>query len=310
MTSPAISVRGVTKRYGTLAAVDEVTLEVGAGEVYALLGLNGAGKTTLIRMLLGMVRPTAGTLELAGRPVTDRSVWAQVGYLVETPSAYPDLTVRENLEVARRLRRLPGRGRGRRRVGPVRAQALRDLEGAHAVAGQRATAGAGQGAPAPAPDPGARRTGQRPGPGRCRGDPHHAHRPRPRRRGHRPAVQPPAGRGGAGRDPDRHPARRSAHRGAGQHDPGGEHPHPAGGGRAGTSRRAAAILRGAGFVVQQLAVDTLVLEGRAVLHPEEVATALVEGGEPPTRLVVVDEDLEGHFMRLVGHHADAAGGIR
>ena len=57
-------------------------------------------------------------------------------------------------------------------------------------------------------------------------------------------------------------------------------------------------------------VDTLVLEGRAVLHPEEVATALVEGGEPPTRLAVVDEDLEGHFMRLVGHHADATGGTR
>ena len=99
----------MTKRYGTLAAVDGVTLEVGAGEVYALLGLNGAGKTTLIRMLLGMVRPTAGSLGLAGRPVTDRSVWAEVGYLVETPSAYPDLTVRENLDVARRLRRLPSR---------------------------------------------------------------------------------------------------------------------------------------------------------------------------------------------------------
>ena len=62
--------------------------------------------------------------------------------------------------------------------------------------------------------------------------------------------------------------------------------------------------------MQQLAVDTLVLEGRAVAHPEEVATALVEGGEPPTRLAVVDEDLEGHFMRLVGHHADATGGTR
>ena len=77
MTGPAVSVCGVTKRYGTLAAVDEVSLEVGAGEVYALLGLNGAGKTTLIRMLLGMVQPTAGSLGLAGRPVMDRSVWAR-----------------------------------------------------------------------------------------------------------------------------------------------------------------------------------------------------------------------------------------
>ena len=56
-----------------------------------------------------------------------------------------------------------------------------------------------------------------------------------------------------------------------------------------------------------MAGDTLVLEGRAVEHPEEVATALVEGGEPPTRLVVVDEDLEAHFLRLVGH-SPAGGG--
>jgi ABC-2 type transport system ATP-binding protein len=65
--------------------------------------------------------------------------------------------------------------------------------------------------------------------------------------------------------------------------------------------RAAGILRGAGFLVHVDAGATVVLDGPAVLHPEEVATALVEGGEPPTRLVVVDEDLEAHFMRLVGH---------
>ncbi len=73
--------------------------------------------------------------------------------------------------------------------------------------------------------------------------------------------------------------------------------------------RAAAILRGAGFAVQSVADDTMVLEGGAVLHPEEVATVLVEGGEPPTRLVVVAEDLEAHFMRLVGH-SPADGGTR
>ena len=128
-----IRVSGLTKRYGDLSAVDDVGLEVNAGEVYALVGLNGAGKTTLIRMLLGMVRPSSGSVSVAGRPVTDRSVWADVGYLVETPSSYPDLTVRENLEIARRLRMMPGhravddaldrfdwdRMRGRRR-GPCR----------------------------------------------------------------------------------------------------------------------------------------------------------------------------------------------
>ena len=79
MSTPVITVRGVSKDYGRVVAVDNVTLEVQPSEVYALLGLNGAGKTTLIRMLLGMVRPTAGSLEVTGRRVGDRSVWSQVG---------------------------------------------------------------------------------------------------------------------------------------------------------------------------------------------------------------------------------------
>ena len=73
----------------------------GTGEIYAFLGLNGAGKTTTIRMLLGMIRPSEGAAYLLGKPVHPdaRALWAQVGYLVETPHAYPELTVRENLEV-------------------------------------------------------------------------------------------------------------------------------------------------------------------------------------------------------------------
>ena len=78
--------------------------------MFAVVGLNGAGKTTLIRALLGMVRPSGGSVEVLGRPVTDRSVWAEVGYVVEAPAAYPELTVRENLELVRRLRRIPRRG--------------------------------------------------------------------------------------------------------------------------------------------------------------------------------------------------------
>jgi ABC-2 type transport system ATP-binding protein len=111
--SPVISLRGVSKTYDDVKALDAVSLDVEPGEIYALLGLNGAGKTTLIRLLLGMVRPTAGRVELAGRALgggsADGSVWEHVGYLVESPSAYPELTVRENLEVVRRLRRLPDR---------------------------------------------------------------------------------------------------------------------------------------------------------------------------------------------------------
>jgi ABC-2 type transport system ATP-binding protein len=104
----AISADNLTKRYGAIRAVDDVSLRVGRGEIYAFLGLNGAGKTTTIRMLLGMIRPSAGVAYLLGKPVhaESRELWAQVGYLVETPHAYPELTVRENLEVVRRLRGL------------------------------------------------------------------------------------------------------------------------------------------------------------------------------------------------------------
>ncbi len=102
---------GLSKRYGAVTAVDRVDLRVDAGEIYALLGLNGAGKTTTIRMLLGMIRPTRGSVALLGTPVGPgrRSVWARVGYLVESPAAYPELTVRENLDVVRRLRRVADR---------------------------------------------------------------------------------------------------------------------------------------------------------------------------------------------------------
>ncbi|MFI6541139.1 ABC transporter ATP-binding protein [Nonomuraea sp. NPDC050547] len=110
---PVIEVSGLTKRYGDVLAVDDVGLSVRAGQTYALLGLNGAGKTTLIRMLLGMITPTAGSARVLGAAVTagQRSAWARTGYLVEAPAAYPELTVRENLHLYARLRRLnhPGR---------------------------------------------------------------------------------------------------------------------------------------------------------------------------------------------------------
>jgi ABC-2 type transport system ATP-binding protein len=81
------------------------SLRVAEGEIYTFLGLNGAGKTTTIRMLLGMIRPNQGSATVLGKRVRlgSREPWAGVGYLVETPHAYPELTVRENLEVARRL---------------------------------------------------------------------------------------------------------------------------------------------------------------------------------------------------------------
>ncbi|MBE8525415.1 ABC transporter ATP-binding protein [Amycolatopsis sp. H6(2020)] len=100
----------LSKRYGDIVAVDELSFTVEPGEIYALLGLNGAGKTTTIRMLLGMVRPTGGRVSLLGNAIRPgvHAVWSRVGYLVETPAAYPDLTVTENLETVARLRGLTG----------------------------------------------------------------------------------------------------------------------------------------------------------------------------------------------------------
>ena len=100
-----IETHNLTKSYGDVQAVDHLSLQVDEGEIYAFLGLNGAGKTTTIRMLLGMIRPTAGTATVLGTQVRlgASKPWGGVGYLVETPHAYPELTVVENLEVARRL---------------------------------------------------------------------------------------------------------------------------------------------------------------------------------------------------------------
>ena len=93
------------KCYRDVKAVEHLSLRVAEGEIYAFLGLNGAGKTTTIRMLLGMIKPTTGYVKVLQTRVRlgSREPWEAVGYLVEDPHAYPELTVYENLEVARRL---------------------------------------------------------------------------------------------------------------------------------------------------------------------------------------------------------------
>jgi ABC-2 type transport system ATP-binding protein len=105
MTSFAIETNQLIKRYRDVLAVDSVHLRVKPGEIYGFLGLNGAGKTTTIRALLGMIRPSEGDVKVLGQAVgpNGRGPWARVGHLVENPSAYPELTVRENLDIARRL---------------------------------------------------------------------------------------------------------------------------------------------------------------------------------------------------------------
>jgi ABC-type multidrug transport system ATPase subunit len=104
-----IETLGLTKRYRDVLAVDSLALSVRRGEIYGFLGRNGAGKTTTIRMLLGLARPTSGEVLVSGRRVRagDQSWLARCGFLVESATAYPNLTVRENLDIQRRLTSSP-----------------------------------------------------------------------------------------------------------------------------------------------------------------------------------------------------------
>ncbi|NTU79063.1 MAG: ABC transporter ATP-binding protein [Chloroflexales bacterium] len=101
----AIVIERLSKSFGHVQALDSITVRVRPGELYGFIGRNGAGKTTTIRALLGMIRPDAGTIQVLGQPVGShgRGPWRRVGHLVEQPAAYPELTVRQNLEIACRL---------------------------------------------------------------------------------------------------------------------------------------------------------------------------------------------------------------
>ncbi|MEU3455049.1 ABC transporter ATP-binding protein [Micromonospora sp. NPDC006766] len=121
-----VQTEGLTKRYGGLTAVRNLDLTVQAGEVYGFLGPNGAGKTTTLRMLLGLVRPTAGTVRLLGRPPGAGRL-AGVGALIEGPAFYPYLSGRDNLRV---LARYAG-------VGTDRVGSVLDLVGLTDRAGDR-----------------------------------------------------------------------------------------------------------------------------------------------------------------------------
>jgi ABC-2 type transport system ATP-binding protein len=105
MSAQPIEARGLVKRYGDVTAVDNVDLTVGAGDVYGYLGPNGAGKTTSLRMLLGLIRPDAGTAKLFGRdPLVEgaRALDGVAGF-VEAPRFYPYLSGRRNLELVAAL---------------------------------------------------------------------------------------------------------------------------------------------------------------------------------------------------------------
>lgn len=100
-----IRTEGLTKRFGDVVAVDGLCVTVHRGEIYAFLGRNGAGKTTAIRLMLALIKPTAGFVEILGYRMAPNAVraFARIGSMVESAGVYGNLTVRENLDMQRKL---------------------------------------------------------------------------------------------------------------------------------------------------------------------------------------------------------------
>lgn len=105
-----IQVDSLTKTFGEQNAVSNVSFEVNKGEIYGFVGLNGAGKSTTIHMMLSLIKPTSGSVYMLGSKVDFGSygLWKKVGFL-EQANFYPELTVEENLDIARRMQMLPDR---------------------------------------------------------------------------------------------------------------------------------------------------------------------------------------------------------
>lgn len=304
MIDPVVRFHDTSKTYGDVVAVDAISLTVTPGQIYALLGLNGAGKTTLIRMLLGMVKPSSGTVDVMGTRLGDRQVWSRVGYLVESAVAYPELSVRQNLEVFRRLRRLCERtvvtdaielfGLGEYADRPARTLSLGNLQRlglAKALMHRPALVVLDE--PVNGLDPAgvveirtllaelAARHGMT-----VLLSSHLL--------GEVTRVATKIGVLHEGQLVDEFDTADLASR---------VHRHLEV--VTGDNARAAAILRRAGGEVTERGPVLELGLAQAADNPAAVATALVRGGVPPTRLAVVEEDLESYFLRVVGRGSRA-----
>ena len=130
-TELSIDARDLTRRFGAFTAVDHITFDVRAGEVFGFLGANGAGKTTAIKMLIGLLAPTSGTGRVAGFDVAKQAeeVRRRIGYMSQRFSLYEDLTVRENITLYGGIYGLSDamiRDRGRALVDGLGLGAMRD----------------------------------------------------------------------------------------------------------------------------------------------------------------------------------------
>lgn len=93
----AVETRGLTKLYGDKAAVRDLNLKVGEGQIYGFIGRNGAGKSTTLKMISGLASPTQGEVFLFGKPVSDPVIRRRLGVLIEAAGLYPNMTARQNV---------------------------------------------------------------------------------------------------------------------------------------------------------------------------------------------------------------------
>src|SRR5438067_13132566 len=117
MNEPMIEVEGLTKRFGTLTAVDHVSFSVAKGSIFGFLGPNGSGKSTVIRMLCGILEPSDGTARIGGHDIVREiePIKEMIGYMSQQFSLYDELTVNENLIFSGKLYGLSGRALIQRR---------------------------------------------------------------------------------------------------------------------------------------------------------------------------------------------------
>jgi ABC-2 type transport system ATP-binding protein len=97
-SSPIVVISELDKQFGKLRAVNHLSMTINAGETFGLIGPNGSGKTTLIRMMVGLMRPTAGTIRIMGERVPSTRIAPHIGYMTQLSALYLDLTARENMQ--------------------------------------------------------------------------------------------------------------------------------------------------------------------------------------------------------------------